>query len=177
MDISISGGPRLAWRLPFSATELADILQLMCAEFMPADTVNSPRSDVLKSTRPDSPCGDQVDLALEFALGTALELALVDDAQMSELNQNFLGCAGPTNVLAFPASPGCGALGWLALSPQTVRREARLFRQALPAYTLRLLAHGLGHLFGYDHGAVMDTACSDAVRAVSDKYICPGSIK
>lgn len=47
-------------------------------------------------------------------------------------------------------------IGWLVLSLDTWRRECLLYGQEPVEHALRLLAHGLGHLAGYDHGPEMD---------------------
>lgn len=57
-------------------------------------------------------------------------------------------------------------LGWLAMSPDTVCREAMLYGQKLEAHTMRLLAHGFAHLLGYEHGKAMDAAANGAAAAV-----------
>lgn len=84
-----------------------------------------------------------------------LELDIVDDGQIGLLNRNNLHVPGPTNILSFPA----GAGGSLALSFDTYSRECRLYGQNGRAYLARLLAHGLGHIAGYDHGRTMDAFC------------------
>lgn len=104
--------------------------------------------------------------------GCEVELALLDEAAMAALNFRHLGCVGPTNVLSFPADPedvahaagGC-VLGQLALAPHTVRREAFLYGQDLSEHTMRLLAHGLAHLAGFDHGEEMDALAEAAQQA------------
>lgn len=60
-------------------------------------------------------------------------------------------------------------LGWLVLSLDTWQRECLLYGQEPVEHALRLLAHGLGHLAGYDHGPEMDEftdAAQDAGMAV-----------
>lgn len=92
------------------------------------------------------------------SIGTT-ELLLVDDGYMDQLNARFMGCQGPTNILSFPSdgfSPGM-----LALSPVTLAREARIFQIAPVDYLLRLLAHGLGHLAGFEHGEEMEKFCGE----------------
>lgn len=139
-----------------------------------------------------------------------LELALVSDAAMAALNEDFLGCHGPTNVLSFPAMPTVDETAWegeeasleneffdretvddvdgdedavfptilgeLALAPQTVRREAFLYGQPLCRHTLWLLAHGMTHLAGHDHGPVMDALAEEAMQHATacllEKGIC-----
>ncbi len=86
-----------------------------------------------------------------------VELCLVRDADSAALNARWLDCTGPTNVLAFP---GDGPVrGSLVLSVDAVRREALLYGRDETEHCLRLLAHGLAHLAGYDHGPEMDRLC------------------
>jgi len=92
-----------------------------------------------------------------------LDLTLTDDAAISRVNQAFLGCHGPTNILSFPpaASDGPGGAS-LVLSLDTLERECLLYGQDVAEHTLRLLAHGMAHLSGYDHGPAMEVV-QDAV--------------
>ena len=92
-----------------------------------------------------------------------LELLLADDATLAALNREHLGLPGPTNVLAFPdAGPedeperGPDSLGFVAVSLDAVRREALLYGQDPPEHFCRLVAHGLLHLLGHDHGPDME---------------------
>ena len=101
-----------------------------------------------------------------------LDLVLVRDGDMAAYNARYMACHGPTNVLSFPLDeqPGTGedaplALGALVLSVDTLRREALLYGQDTREHCLRLLAHGLGHLAGYDHGPEMDALCSTMLEA------------
>lgn len=99
--------------------------------------------------------------------GRQLSLTLVDDAEMAELNTEFLGGEGPTNILSFPepdtAHPAW--LGALVLSVDTLARETFLYGQEPDRHLARLLAHGLLHLAGYGHGREMDTLTELAVEA------------
>lgn len=149
MRIVLHSDAHSAWRLPLGGPELEKALQAMWREFR--------RVGGLPGRRP--------------AEGCLLELALLDETEMARLNKSSLGCAGPTNVLAFPAGDppdpesGLPVLGWLALAPGVLRREALLYKQNLTAHTLRLLAHGLAHLLGYEHGESMDAAAARAASA------------
>ena len=97
------------------------------------------------------------------AADAALELVLARDEDVAELNSLHMGCAGPTNVLSFPNGPEESGevrdLGSLVLSVDAVRREALLYGQAPREHCRRLLAHGLAHLIGLDHGEEMDSLC------------------
>ena len=105
-------------------------------------------------------------LAAAFGLEEwELSLRLVDDREMTELNGSFMGCLGPTNILSFPGGEG-DWLGDLVLSVDTLARETRLYNQDPREYTVRLLAHGLLHLMGHDHGPMMDDLTDLAVASV-----------
>lgn len=81
-------------------------------------------------------------LAATFAMdGWELSLRIVDDREMAEMNDRFMGCLGPTNVLSFPGGEG-EWLGDLVLSAETLVRECWLYNQDPHEYTVRLLATG-----------------------------------
>lgn len=99
-----------------------------------------------------------------------LNLLIVKDNDMIFYNNEQMGVYGPTNVLSFPEeendNPFIGKvcaeiqkkrtrLGTLVLSMDTLLREAFLYGQDPHAHAVRLLAHGLAHLLGYDHGEEM----------------------
>lgn len=102
-----------------------------------------------------------------------VELSLVRDGAIAALNAAHLGCAGPTNILSFSESGGTGqgggnSLGSLALSVDTLRRECALYGQEPSGHARRLLAHGLAHLLGHDHGPAMDAACAVLEAAAAE---------
>ncbi len=86
-----------------------------------------------------------------------LSILLVDDLEISELNQHYLNRQGPTNVIAFPMLEGEFAgispqlLGDVVISLETADREAGLAGIGMPARLDQLLIHGILHLLGYDH--------------------------
>ncbi|MDL2317014.1 rRNA maturation RNase YbeY, partial [Desulfovibrio sp. OttesenSCG-928-A18] len=112
-----------------------------------------------------------------------LELSILDDAAMAELHAQSLGLSGPTNVLSFPARDDsrtrpapqkAGAyappeshresspfLGWMALCADALARECFLYGQDPEEHCIRLLAHGLAHLLGHEHGPEMDRLCGE----------------
>ena len=93
-----------------------------------------------------------------------LEIELTGDREIARLNASFLGCAGPTNVLSFESDdPGGSCLGHIVLSVEAVEREARLYGQGRQEHFLRLLAHGLLHVAGFEHGEAMDELTDQAV--------------
>ena len=86
--------------------------------------------------------------ACEGASGQVTVL-LADDRTLKALNTQHRGREKPTNVLSFPGHPP--ALGDIALSLQTVRREARAEGRRPGAHAAHLVAHGTLHLLGHDH--------------------------
>ncbi len=103
--------------------------------------------------------------ALGLPSDMSLTLVMTDDQESAELNNLHLACLGPTNILSFPADEE-NNLGALVLNAQALRRESLLYGQLEEQHMVRLLAHGLGHLLGYDHGPEMD--------ALSDAAFCGG---
>jgi len=99
-------------------------------------------------------------VSLLRALGLAraeLSIALVDDAEMKELNREWRGLARPTDVLSFSLMEGehqghRGALlGDVVISVETAAAQAAARRRGLDEEAARLLIHGMLHLVGHDH--------------------------
>ena len=88
-----------------------------------------------------------------------LSVAVVDDRAMRKLNRSYRRQDRPTDVLAFAMAEGEPApairpelLGDVVISVDTARRQARSTGVALLDELTMLLAHGLLHLLGHDHG-------------------------
>jgi len=96
---------------------------------------------------------------------TELNLVLSDDKYIAELNQRFLGCPGPTNVLSFPSNEP-KYLGDLIVSIPAVVREAFLYEQDRENYFWRMTLHGFLHLLGYEHGLAMDNLTEKLLQLV-----------
>ena len=95
-------------------------------------------------------------------------LIVAGDGDIAGVNAINLGCSGPTNILSFPGEGK--ELGTLFLSSDTLERESVLYGQDVSIHARRLLAHGMGHIMGFDHGMEMDDVCSwleEACRASS----------
>jgi probable rRNA maturation factor len=103
--------------------------------------------------------------------GVELSLALVDDANIHELNRTYRSKDKPTDVLSFPLHerpsgwkpkgirgeeigagwPHQGPIGDVILSIDTAKRQAEAAGRPLLDELSMLLAHGILHLLGYDH--------------------------
>jgi probable rRNA maturation factor len=111
---------------------------------------------------------------------TEISLRLVDELEMSELNHNWRGKTGPTNVLSFPSDLPLELelplLGDIVVCVPVVRREATEQNKSLEAHWAHMLVHGTLHLLGYDHiqenEAVAMEARESAVLAALN-YPCP----
>jgi len=113
--------------------------------------------------------------------GWTFSLTLVDDREIAMVNAEFLGCTGPTNILSFPdageedvelvvADEDGSFLGELVLSVDTLVRETDLYGQQPLEHLVRLLAHGLLHLAGFDHSDEMFDLTDGAVDRVLLEY-------
>ena len=81
---------------------------------------------------------------------------LTDDAQLQELNRDYLGVDAPTDVLSFPASesdPETGAayLGDILISIPRATQQAQVAGHPVEAEVQLLVVHGVLHLLGHDH--------------------------
>jgi probable rRNA maturation factor len=116
-----------------------------------------------------------------------LSLIFVDETGMSELNEQFLGASGPTDVLAFPidatevevvSMPGLARtgpdrspvdpddlpllLGDIVVCPAVAARHAPDHARTLDDELALLVVHGVLHVLGHDHA---DPAAAEAMRA------------
>ena len=92
-----------------------------------------------------------------------LTVVLTDDAQLHELNLEYLGIDTPTDVLSFPASetdPETARryLGDILISVPRAEEQARAAGHTLEAEAQLLVVHGTLHLLGYDHAAAKEKA-------------------
>jgi len=84
-----------------------------------------------------------------------LVVRLVDEAEMTALNQRYRGKSGVTNVLSFPYEPlpgiSSGLLGDIVVCAPVVAEEAVRQGKPLDAHWAHLVIHGVLHLQGHDH--------------------------
>ncbi|MHA1558712.1 MAG: rRNA maturation RNase YbeY [Alphaproteobacteria bacterium] len=86
-----------------------------------------------------------------------ISFLLTHDKEMQNLNNLYRGINKPTNVLSFPMEEKKGPnekyilLGDIILSWETIVKEAQIHEKILQYYIMHLVAHGVLHLFGYDH--------------------------
>ena len=85
-----------------------------------------------------------------------MSVSVVGEAKMRQLNQQYMGRSGVTDVLSFPLKEGVGADGVMRLGdvvicyPQAVK-QAKENQLTIKQELKRLLEHGLRHLVGEHH--------------------------
>lgn len=107
-----------------------------------------------------------VDLARQ-GCGGEITLRIVDESESAQLNSQYRGKAGPTNVLSFDAqglpveqqtllppelaAELAGELGDLVICAPLVTTEAAQQGKQLVCHWAHLTLHGVLHLRGFDH--------------------------
>jgi probable rRNA maturation factor len=100
----------------------------------------------------------------EFALSSVdMTIVLTDDAQLHELNREYLGVDAPTDVLSFPASEsdpetGTPYLGDILISIPRAKQHADAAGHSVEDEAQLLVVHGTLHLLGHDHAKAGEKA-------------------
>ncbi len=102
-----------------------------------------------------------------------LTIVLTDDKHLQYLNHDFRGKDVPTNVLSFPSGEPI-ALGDIALSLDTLVREAETQGKTMQDHLTHLVVHSLLHLLGHDH---MEDAEANAMEKREIKILQKLGIK
>lgn len=131
----------------------------------------------LASEETNTPSIEQCEQALQQVLAVVdidetkeCTLRIVDEAESAELNKQYRGKSGPTNILSFPfeSPPTCDLsllenglveselleielLGDLIICAPLVVKEAIEQNKSELQHWMHLIIHGGLHLLGYDH--------------------------
>jgi probable rRNA maturation factor len=89
-------------------------------------------------------------LCLEVTSGRAFNCLFTNDAQLQQLNRDFLSHDEPTDVLSFPADEA-DWIGELAISVDRAAAQAADYGHELNDELKVLMLHGALHLMGMDH--------------------------
>jgi len=105
----------------------------------------------------------------EAPVYTELSIAIVDLAEMTELNSKYRGKDGPTDVLSFECDDLCAAepdepvtLGDVVIAPEVAEVQAEEYGHTVEEELNLLLVHGVLHLLGYDHQLDSDAGVMQA---------------
>ena len=99
---------------------------------------------------------------------TEIVVRIVDEAESAELNHDYRGKQGPTNILSFPFEapdiPGFESelLGDLVVCAPVLAKEAIEQGKPLNNHWAHIIIHGVLHLLGYDH---IDEAEAEAMES------------
>lgn len=88
-------------------------------------------------------------------LGEKYELSVgfLTAKQQKEINQKYRNIDKTTNILSFPLSKKSGEI---TFDLAKVKKDSPLFDLNYPQFLKYLFIHGLLHLKGYDHSAIME---------------------
>ena len=78
-----------------------------------------------------------------------INIVLTDIEQISALNKKFRKINQVTDVLSFPFEEQ--GLGEVWVCPEVVQENANSYNEEYKDELLRVVIHGMLHLFGYDH--------------------------
>ena len=92
-----------------------------------------------------------------------LTIVLSDDNQLHDLNLEWMGVDGPTDVLSFPSDEidpetGNRYLGDILISVERAAAQAQVVGHAVEAEVQLLVVHGVLHLMGHDHAETEEKA-------------------
>jgi len=92
-----------------------------------------------------------------------MTIVLTDDAQLHELNREYLGVDAPTDVLSFPSSEidpetNTPYFGDILISIPRAMQQAQAAGHTLEAEVQLLVVHGTLHLLGHDHAEAQEKA-------------------
>ena len=106
---------------------------------------------------------DQKDNSFPFFIyekkSFSLSLQIINDKEISFINQKWMNKSGPTDVLSFPMISDVDTtkdlnfieLGDLFISLEMAFKQSLEFNQSLRREMLFLVSHGLLHLLGWEH--------------------------
>ena len=101
-----------------------------------------------------------------------LSIRLVDTEESTELNSDYRGKEGSTNVLSFPFDSPVEIeprlLGDLVICQPKVEQEAEQQNKNLQNHWAHLVVHGCLHLLGYDH---IEDDAADEMEALEIKIL------
>ena len=134
------------------------------------------RVDIQTASRESVPADEDIRHWIKTALtGRApqpqveVSVRLVDSEEMAQLNMNYRGKSGPTNVLSFPADLppelDLPLLGDIVICAPVVAAEAKQQGKSATAHWAHMTIHGTLHLLGYDHIEEEEAAIMEALES------------
>ena len=107
-----------------------------------------------------------------------LVIRIVDEAEMTQFNEQYRDKKGSTNILSFPFEAPEGVdsnlLGDLLVCAPVVEKEAQQQHKELDHHWAHMIVHGVLHLLGYDH---VDDQDAEEMEALEVKILKTIKIK
>ena len=94
-------------------------------------------------------CIKEAILGVDYELG----VSFVSPKRQKEINKKYRSIDKTTNILSFPLSKTSGDISFDLIK---VKKEAPLFEMSYTNFLKYLFIHGLLHLKGMDHSAIME---------------------
>lgn len=143
--------------------------------------------DIQTASREPVPCEEDMRHWITAALKgrttqeqVEISIRLVDEEEMTRLNETYREKKGPTNVLTFPADLppelGLPLLGDVVFCAPVVIAEAAQQGKSANAHWAHMAVHGTLHLLGYDHIEEEEAATMEALESAILRqldYSCP----
>lgn len=80
-----------------------------------------------------------------------ISVSFVSEQEIRELNLQYVGIDGPTDVIAFELGGKGTLLGDIYIAPEVARHRAAEWDVTVSEELLRLVVHGVLHVLGHDH--------------------------
>lgn len=97
-----------------------------------------------------------------------ITIRIVNEKEISQLNQQYRHKNGPTNVLSFPTDyppdVPISLIGDIVICAPVVTKEAAIQKKTCPAHWAHVTVHGTLHLLGYDHENDQDADKMEALE-------------
>ena len=95
----------------------------------------------------------------DYSKDAEVLIRVVDNQEISALNEQYRHKQGPTNILSFPfdaheaieAMEEISLLGDLVVCASVLEKEAEAQQKNLKDHWAHIVIHGIFHLLGYDH--------------------------
>ena len=101
-----------------------------------------------------------------------LVIRIVDEAEMTQFNEQYRDKKGSTNILSFsfevPEGVDSNLLGDILVCAPVVEKEAQDQHKELDHHWAHMIVHGVLHLLGYDH---VDDQDAEEMEALEIKIL------
>ncbi|HPD18769.1 MAG TPA: rRNA maturation RNase YbeY [Candidatus Goldiibacteriota bacterium] len=98
-----------------------------------------------------------------------INLIFVDDEKIKQINTDFRMKKSATDVISFGYNEKKQTGGDVFISVETAKINAKIYDLSFEEEMLRLVAHGVLHVLGYDHTDVFNK--TEEMKKKQEKYV------